>query len=136
MGSNTYGQLGVGDSKLELKCSPVLVESLMKTKILKVSCVQFHNVALTHDGEAYAWGSNKFGQCGSDVQSSIVLHDPLKVDFEEYYKPFLRQVNAGGSHTGFIDDVGRIFTCGKNDFGQLGVNSFQCHNTPIIVQRI
>jgi hypothetical protein len=38
MGSNTYGQLGVGDSKLELKCSPVLVESLMKTKILKVSC--------------------------------------------------------------------------------------------------
>jgi alpha-tubulin suppressor-like RCC1 family protein len=56
-------------------------------------------VALTHDGEAYAWGSNKFGQCGSDVQSSIVLHDPLKVDFEEYYKPFLRQVNAGGSHT-------------------------------------
>jgi hypothetical protein len=33
MGSNTYGQLGVGDPKLELKSTPVLVEKIVNKKI-------------------------------------------------------------------------------------------------------
>ena len=47
--------------KLDLKCSPVLVESLVNYKVIDVSCGQFHTIVLTHDGEAFAWGSNKFG---------------------------------------------------------------------------
>ena len=61
IGSNTYGQLGISDMKLDLKCSPVLVESLVNYKVIDVSCGQFHTIVLTHDGEAFAWGSNKFG---------------------------------------------------------------------------
>lgn len=60
----------------------------------------------------------------------MVLHDPAKVDFDKYYKPFIRQVAAGGSHSGFLDDVGRVFMCGKNDYGQLGLNNFVSYNTP------
>ena len=74
IGSNTYGQLGISDMKLDLKCSPVLVESLVNYKVIDVSCGQFHTIVLTHDGEAFAWGSNKFGQCGSS--SEQVLHEP------------------------------------------------------------
>jgi alpha-tubulin suppressor-like RCC1 family protein len=64
------------------------------------------------------------------------LHEPQKVDFEMYCEPHLRQINAGGSHTGFIDDVGRLFICGKNDSGQLGQDSFLCESLPVIVDRI
>ena len=101
--------------KLDLKCSPVLVESLINYKVTDISCGQFHTIVLTHDGEAFAWGSNKFGQCGSS--SEQVLHQPELVNFQKYYKPHLRAINSGGNHSGFIDDLGRLFMCGKNDFG-------------------
>ena len=38
MGSNTYGQLGLGDKKLDLKQSPQLVEPLVNQKCIKVAC--------------------------------------------------------------------------------------------------
>jgi alpha-tubulin suppressor-like RCC1 family protein len=65
MGSNTYGQLGLGDKKLDLKQSPQLVESLVGQKAVKVACGSFHTLALNADGDCFAWGSNKFGQCGT-----------------------------------------------------------------------
>lgn len=135
MGSNTYGQLGVGDKKLELKSTPILVERIVNKKIQAVSCGQFHTIILTVEGEAYAWGSNKFGQCGINLKA-IAFHEPKKVDFEEYYFPYLRQINAGGNHSGFIDDVGRLFMCGKNDFGQLGLDQFVNQQKPVVVGEV
>jgi len=49
---------------------------------------------------------------------------PGKVKFSDYYKPTIRSLSAGAYHSGFIDDLGRLFTCGKNNCGQLGINSF------------
>lgn len=105
------------------------------SKLVKVSCGSFHTVVVSADGDAFSWGSNKFGQCGVKGQNNC-WHDPQKVNFEMYCDPHLRLVNAGGSHTGFIDDVGRLFMCGKNDNGQLGLDSFIHEPLPVIVDRI
>jgi alpha-tubulin suppressor-like RCC1 family protein len=45
----------------------------------------------------------------------------------------VKNVSAGGYHTGFVDDIGRLFTCGKNDKGQLGLGSFNNELTPYYV---
>jgi len=59
------------------------------TKLVGVSCGAFHTVVVSAEGEAFSWGSNKFGQCGVHSQSNCV-HEPSKVDFEMYCEPHLR----------------------------------------------
>ena len=47
MGSNHYGQLGVGDSMVRMKNSPVLVEYLMDKKPVSIACGSTHTVVAT-----------------------------------------------------------------------------------------
>lgn len=58
MGSNSHGQLGIGDSNIKQKNTPTLVEAapLVESMVTKVSCGNFHSLALTESGVAFAWG--------------------------------------------------------------------------------
>ena len=60
MGSNQYGQLGIGDKKLATKNSPVLVQSLAENsqiaKVANVSCGAYHTVINTLSGDVFSWG--------------------------------------------------------------------------------
>ena len=47
MGSNHYGQLGIGDSIVRMKNSPVLVEFLMDKKPVSISCGSTHTAIST-----------------------------------------------------------------------------------------
>ena len=33
----------------------------------------------------------------------------------------VKQISAGMKHSAFLDDKGRVFTCGNNENGQLGL---------------
>lgn len=65
MGSNNQGQLGIDDPSLDQKCSPVLVDLLLNFKPLQVVCGSNHTIVKTKTGDAFSWGSNEWGQCGS-----------------------------------------------------------------------
>jgi len=54
MGSNRDGILGVGEKTLKSSNVPCLVESI--ENIVKVACGMSHTLAISHKGEAYAWG--------------------------------------------------------------------------------
>jgi alpha-tubulin suppressor-like RCC1 family protein len=45
-------------------------------------------------------------------------YEPIKV------MTGVQLISAGANHSGFIDDEGSLMVCGKNDFGQLGINTF------------
>lgn len=70
-------------------------------------------------GDVFTWGSNEFGQCGgSNTGEKIpIFYSPKSVNFDKYFKPVIKKISAGGYHTGFVDEIGRLFTCGKNDLG-------------------
>lgn len=61
---------------------------------------------------------------------------PQIVNFEAYHRPDIKRVSAGGYHTSFLDEIGRAFTCGKNEKGQLGHGTYSEHQTPFFVQRL
>lgn len=48
-----------------------------------MSCGAFHTVALRENGEAYSWGSNAYGQCGS-LKLTLTNDEPTRVDFEYF----------------------------------------------------
>ena len=62
MGSNSEGRLGTGVSDMRSCNVPTLVDGLVN--IRKVSCGSAHTLALSEDGQAYAWGQAFYGALG------------------------------------------------------------------------
>jgi len=116
MGSNNQGQLGINEPNVDSKCSPVLVRGLLDCAPVRVSCGTSHSLVQSRTGDVYAWGNNEFGQCGITAKGEQThvtnVYQPSLVNFDDYYRPNIKQVSAGGSHSGFVDDIGRLFMCG------------------------
>ena len=80
MGSNSHGQLGVGELHTALKRSPTLIEALLsqseRLTFLDVKCGSHHTMLLGEVGtqrRAYSWGNNEYGQCGVGQASMAPL---------------------------------------------------------------
>ncbi|KAL4239292.1 putative E3 ubiquitin-protein ligase herc4 [Mactra antiquata] len=69
-------------------------------------------------GSVFCWGSNQHGQLGignlelTNILSPEVIKDPPTGD--------IKQIACGEAHTLFVLNDGRLFSCGNNDYGQLG----------------
>ena len=99
-----------------------------------VKCGDCHTLVLCRNGDCFAWGNNDYGQCG--VGGNSMLFSPKLVNFDAYYKPNVKQIDCGAETSAFVDDVGRLFTCGRGNFGQLGLGSFVDEPTPVYVEKI
>ncbi|PAA46928.1 hypothetical protein BOX15_Mlig003223g3, partial [Macrostomum lignano] len=63
-GCNKHGQLGIGGASGANQNVPVRLTSLERRFIDSLACGQSHVLALTDEGELWAWGANSFGQLG------------------------------------------------------------------------
>ncbi|MEC4685983.1 MAG: RCC1 repeat-containing protein [Nitrospirota bacterium] len=82
-------------------------------------------VVLKTDSTVWVWGSNVFGQLGNGT-SSISSSIPVEVrDLAD-----ITAISAGYGHTLALNIDGTVWAWGKNDFGQLGVETTEkCHKT-------
>lgn len=65
-----------------------------------------------------------------------IVFSPRTVNFENYYRPNILQIDCGAEHSAFVDDIGRLFTCGRGHHGQLGLGSFADEQAPTYVSKI
>ncbi|MCT8156883.1 RCC1 domain-containing protein [Bifidobacterium polysaccharolyticum] len=90
------------------------------------------SVGVASDGNAYAWGSNLYGQLGQGSSSStpqkmpIMVPRPAGVASGFTYK----QAVAGGLHMLAIGSDGIVYAWGSNNYGQLGDNTTTGHFKP------
>ena len=97
MGSNSHGQLGIGDPSSSFKNTPTLVEgALQEHTVVRVSCGNFHSLALTNQGMAFSWGQGKFGALGNGRSDN--QHEPFSFASDSNFV----DISAGGSHSGFL----------------------------------
>ncbi|KRX07811.1 Regulator of chromosome condensation 1/beta-lactamase-inhibitor protein II [Pseudocohnilembus persalinus] len=61
-GINNQGQLGLCDFNRQNQ--PQIVNKLNQIQIKQIQCGKKHSLALSTDGQVYAWGCNEFGQIG------------------------------------------------------------------------
>nr|CAD7577020.1 unnamed protein product [Timema californicum] len=67
-GNNGYCELGNGTSN---PCFvPTLIILPASKEVVDVACGSHHTLALTRDGEVYAWGQNNCGQVGSGMSTN------------------------------------------------------------------
>ena len=114
-GENNYGQLGTGSGSGNTS-SPVQVGAL--TNWAKVAeNLERQSFAITTDGKLYGWGRNNSGILG--VGDTTNRSSPVQVGSNSGLFPWQSASGSDQNSTGVSTD-GKLWTMGKNDFGQLG----------------
>ncbi|XP_018107775.1 probable E3 ubiquitin-protein ligase HERC6 isoform X2 [Xenopus laevis] len=118
-GDGSEGQLGTGIFSSK-NFKPKRISGLSNTKIMQISCGNFHSVALSEDGRVFSWGQNKCGQLGLGSQ---IINQATPQLVKSLKGIPLVQVTAGGSQSFALSMLGTVFAWGKNNAGQLGFKS-------------
>ncbi|CDW87912.1 UNKNOWN [Stylonychia lemnae] len=112
-GSNSFGQLGLGQQELFIN-QPVLIEGILDRMIIKAAAGEQHSLFLSKEGEVYACGSNQQNQLGiPEVQN--LLYTPQKLNNLQNYR--IQEIQAR-SHSAAISNQGELFLWGLGVFGQ------------------
>lgn len=118
-GGNSHSQVGIASSS-SVQVPTSIGGSLSGKSVTNIVCGSNHSLALTSDGEVFAWGLNNSGQIGSG--STLNQASPRKVTASIGTKHIVG-INCGQHSSMAIDDNGELYSWGYNGNGQLGVGS-------------
>jgi alpha-tubulin suppressor-like RCC1 family protein len=110
-GGNAYGQLGNGATSSP-NSTPAAVPGL--SGVVAVSAGYFFSLAVTSNGNVYAWGNNQYGQLGDGTTTQ--RNSPVQVTG----LTGVTGVAAGQRHSLAVKSDGTVWAWGDNASAQLG----------------
>ncbi|XP_046737047.1 ultraviolet-B receptor UVR8-like isoform X2 [Diprion similis] len=123
-------QLGlIGESKKPVKATDTFTQVPGLTGIKSVACGQHHTIALSKNGDLYAWGDNKHGQLGFDPKIYPRLETPLKL--ENINIGLDGKIFTGWTHTAVLYEDGSVMCWGWNEHGNCGTGTVQDVREPV-----
>lgn len=126
-------------------------------KWVEVSLGWSHVLALDDKGCVWAWGSNKYGQCGQPIKPDQATDNTAAQDNKDPHSSHTRrsdtrelirrptqiqapnmqcvsQLSAGSEHSAALTVDGKVFAWGWGEHGQLGVGNTHSMSQPTQVQ--
>jgi alpha-tubulin suppressor-like RCC1 family protein len=89
------------------------------SKIISIAAGAWHTLVLLENGKLFAFGNNEYGQlCDGSTQISSTPAEVNATIIPSDQK--IVQVVAGHYHTIVVTNTGDMYSCGLNNFGQLG----------------
>lgn len=123
-GRNSNGQVGDGTKKGVKE--PIMLDM---ENIVDINCGGKFNMAMAADGTVWGWGDNEYGQLGDGLKLKDVVK-PTKLAVSGMYT----KVACGGDVGFGIDENGKLWAWGRNDYWQLGTKSVSKYTkTPVEV---
>ena len=123
-GSNSHGQLGNGKQTAGIYPTPPNpYPTWIMNDVAMVVAGTFYTMAITNDGNLFAWGDNTFGQLGDGTTEN--RHIPTFIMDDVVY------VAAGDIHTLAIRSDGSLWAWGDNGHGQLGDGTTETRHVPV-----
>jgi alpha-tubulin suppressor-like RCC1 family protein len=113
-GGNRYGQLGDGSTKVRL--APERVRLPDTARVGEIAVGQDHVLALTRQGDIYAWGRNHHGQLGDGSRSHRDI--PVRVPLQN-----AAHLGAGNTFSAAVTATGAVFIWGRATPSQTGYAS-------------
>jgi len=126
-GLGFYGKLGL---KFGETYNDTTLPNIMDipVKVVQVSAGNNHSLCLDINGMVWAFGDSQFGQLGVPrIQFHSINSSPI---------PNLNnivQISAGTNRSFFLDNQGRVFTCGQNIYGDLGLGNSRNKDIPTLI---
>ncbi|MBN8524507.1 MAG: hypothetical protein J0M02_04115 [Planctomycetes bacterium] len=127
-GSNTYKQLATASAGSYEKV-PVMVPSGDLSGVKALATAGFNLIALRSNGDAYCWGYNTNGECGTGTAGGNVATPTIVAGAHSF-----RAIAGGGQHSLAIADDGTVWAWGWDNNGQLGNDvTLASQSTPVQV---
>jgi alpha-tubulin suppressor-like RCC1 family protein/PKD repeat protein len=128
-GKNNWGQLGDGSFLLHRQPMPVKNEDGSYFQgVLAISASANFVLAITNEGDVWAWGDNSKGQLGISTKKTSFTY-PVRININVPCK----SIAAGHQHALALTHDGHVLSWGANDYGQLGNGSQTSSYTPVMV---
>ncbi|XP_074307934.1 ultraviolet-B receptor UVR8-like isoform X2 [Silene latifolia] len=128
-GRGEDGQLGHGDA--EDRFSPVQLTALDGHEVNSITCGADHTLAYSEPRlQVYSWGWGDFGRLGHGNSSDVFI--PQSIKTLDSLK--IKQIACGDSHCLAITMDGEVTSWGRNQNGQLGLNSTEDSLIPQKIQ--
>nr|XP_002745648.3 E3 ISG15--protein ligase HERC5 [Callithrix jacchus] len=106
---------------------------LQEKKIIQITCGDYHSLALSKGGELFAWGQNLHGQLGVGRKFPSTTAPQI---VEHLAGIPLAQISAGEAHSMALSMSGNIYSWGKNEFGQLGLDHTESKDSPSLIEAL
>jgi alpha-tubulin suppressor-like RCC1 family protein len=127
-GNNSFGQLGIGPVGFNAQFAPQQAVGQFTTWT-QVSMGATHAAGIQTPGTLWLWGSNSFGQLGTNTTSFISVVSPVQVGALSVWT----LVSSGNEFTSAIQRNGTLWAWGRNNFGQLGLSDTANRSSPVQV---
>jgi alpha-tubulin suppressor-like RCC1 family protein len=125
-GSNSYGELGLGNNTNQNKFQPITSGSIANAKIVSIAAGIDHSLALDNDGKIWATGWNIYGQLGLGNSGSGTNRNSFQLVAINGLTPGAKIVSiaAGYLHSLALDSEGKLWATGHNGYGQLSLSNY------------
>jgi LPXTG-motif cell wall-anchored protein len=126
-GYNEWGQLGDGTNTES--GVPVEVQLPAGTTATAIAAGAGHSLALTSDGEVFAWGDNDLGQIGDGTTTERTT--PVQIALPD--GATANMIAGGDDHSLALTAEGELLAWGYNGSGQLGDGTTTNRTSPVSV---
>lgn len=127
-GSSLYGECGTSDDQRNYSTPQVIFSS----SVAVVGTNKYSSIiAHAYDFGLHAWGRNNYGQLG--FGDTVNRSSPAAVPGTGLNFRSFQHVTMGLDHAVALSFDGSVWTMGRNDIGQLGINSNTYQSTPTSV---
>ncbi|HBF2041586.1 TPA: hypothetical protein KNV82_002464 [Clostridioides difficile] len=116
-GSNSDGQLGLGDTTDRYLFTKVNIDN-----VKKVICGGNHAFIIKNDNTVWSCGKNNYGQLGLGDTTDRYLF--TKVDIDN-----VKKIACGYANTFILKNDNTVWVCGQNNNGELGLGDTTHKNT-------
>jgi len=122
-GKNNYGQLGIGNTDIQVRLMQVkgVGGTGFITDIVQVTCGNNYSLFLKKYGTVYACGNNYYGNLGLGNTTDYTTLQQVKGVGGSNFVSNVVQVACGFGHSFFLKNDGTVYGCGYNFNGTLGL---------------
>jgi alpha-tubulin suppressor-like RCC1 family protein len=96
------------------------------SNVKTISCGNYHTLFLLNNGNVYSCGYNNYGQLGLATYAIQSIGKPTAVRNGTNIKT----ISCGLYHSVILNNSGDAYSCGLNNYGQLGLGNNNNYNIP------
>ena len=120
-GHNEFGQLGLGNTNNRNTFTQIATNA---DNVKSVHCGEDYTIILKNDGTLWGCGHNEFGQLGLGNTNNRNTFTQITTNAND-----IKEIYCGGYHTFILKNDGTLWSCGRNEDGQLGLRDNGHRNT-------